>query len=1021
MAELGDFLLGANDPEVERVKVEVTMLDYDYVQTCNKMPELKAILKMLKSGKEGRYPHLEKTVEEKVLSMLPEKDRKKVLSMRSEASSSEIYDEEKELNAWLESMGGTSKPKVSVPVGITEVPPVPPSSSGDIFGDDPAPPAPPPVTSSGGSRYPPVRGSKEAGLNNARKARGEKAPAPAYTESKPRLNKESMSNRDYFRAWDKFDVEAEEKALEEAEQEGDERAQQARYEARRKEEKNRIRRQKEMAKLRDSLNFDSMSEKERTWMAQREKNKGNECFRSGENDDALLYYSRSIALDDSNAIVYANRAMANIRLNNFDAAVSDCTMSIALDPTYTKALSRRGMVHHRCGRYSLAEDDFAAALKMDPTNKEFAALLMRSKEKRKDVEGEATHQKTKKKVMIQEVSDSEDEDEEEEEEEIFELGADGFDVSAAPSKKIDLDVVSNFIAASKFKGEKAGMVFKLGEHGLGYYKDEKKGKKGVKKSKPQEAKKPKAAFKKVVIEESDSEEDSDEEVEVKVNVKRTTGNEKSVKLKDQGNAAMAKGEFKEAVRLYGESLKLDGNNVASLNNRSLAWLKLNDGKNAKKDATACIEKSSTPNVKAFYRRGLAGVLIGEKESLLQSKEDFEKVLELEPDNTTAMKELQELEVKLVGTPIKVDAQLDGEGNSGSNDSSPMGFTKLSLEEVEEAKEAQPSPNAAKKTKKIVIEDDSDESDEEEDEDEEKSNKLKDEGNALLKVGKNTDAIAKYDEAIELWTRNVAAINNKCMALIKMESFEEGEKAADEVLKIEPENVKAVFRKACCIVGRGEKAGVEGLKEAMELFEKSVKLGGGGGEKCKERVLCLKLISKLEESLKREKLRHMSKEGGAGVASPNVTPSKGVIDRKVEETMEKLKSSSIKVDVGSFSVPKTTTEMETAVRSLMVVEDGKKVVEYLEAFKAGTWKKCFKDSMDPDLLGGIFTALEKNWDEDAGRAKKITGNIAKVAGGLSMVFMVMKDEGRNSLKKLIENVKGDSSTAKQWKKSFKEAI
>lgn len=48
-----------------------------------------------------------------------------------------------------------------------------------------------------------------------------------------------MSNRDYFRAWDKFDVEAEEKALEEAEQEGDERAQQARYEARRKEEKNR--------------------------------------------------------------------------------------------------------------------------------------------------------------------------------------------------------------------------------------------------------------------------------------------------------------------------------------------------------------------------------------------------------------------------------------------------------------------------------------------------------------------------------------------------------------------------------------------------------------------------------------------------------------------------------------------------------------------------------------------------------------------------------------------------------------
>jgi len=1016
MAELGDFLLGANDPEVDRVNVEVTMLDYDYVKTCNKMPELKAILKTLKSGKEGRYPHLEKTVEEKVLSMLPERDRKKVLSMRSEATSSDIYDEQKELDAWLDNMGGGQELKVSVPVGIAEVPPTPPHS-GDIFGEA-TPPAPPPAApTAGATRYPPVRGSKEAGLENARKARGNKATSSSSSnisvqEDKPRLNKESMSNRDYFRAWDKFDVDAEENALDEEEKEENDRAQKARVEARRKEEKNRARRQKEMAELRDKLNFDSMSEKERSWMAQREKNKGNECFRSGENDDALLYYSRSIALEDSNAIVYANRAMANIRLNNFDAAVSDCTMSIAIDPTYTKALSRRGMVHHRCGRYSLAEDDFGAALKMDPTNKEFAALLMRSKEKRKEIKGEATHQKTKKKVMIQEVSDSEEESDEEEEE-ILEMGADGFDISDAPSKPLDLDVVSNFVAASKFKGKKPGMVFKLGDDGLGYYKDNKKGKK----KEEVKASKPKAVFKKVAIMESGSdEESSDDEVEVNVNVKRTTRDNKSAKFKDEGNVAMAKGNLEEAVKLYGESLKLDGDNVASLNNRSLAFLKLKKGAEAKQDATAAINKSSTPNIKAYYRRGLAGAMIGCVDALKDSKKDFEKVLELEPDNTTAMKELQEIEMKLSGTPIKVDAQID-ESTSGSNESSPMGFTKLSLEEVEEAKEAQPSPDASKKTtKKIVIEDDSEDEDDEED-----SNKLKDEGNALLKAGKCEDAIANYEEALKIWDGNVAAINNKCLALIKIKKFEEGEKTAAEVLKIEPENVKALFRKACCIVGKGEKAGVDGLKEAMVLFEKSVKLGGGGGEKCKERMACQGLIKKLEESLKREKLRNMSKEVGAGVASPNTTPSKGAIDRKVEETMEKLKSSAVKVDAGSFGVPKTTTEMETAVRSLANVEEGKKVVEYLAAFKAGTWKKCFKDSMDPDLLAGIFVAIEKNWDDDAERAKKITASIAKVAGALSMVFMVMKEEGRTSLKKLVENIKGDASTSKQWGKSFKEAL
>jgi len=83
----------------------------------------------------------------------------------------------------------------------------------------------------------------------------------------------------------------------------------------------------------------------------REKNKGNECFRAGENEEALLFYSRAIALNERSAVVYANRAMANIRLNNFESAVSDCTRALEIDPNYTKALSRRGMVHHRSGRY----------------------------------------------------------------------------------------------------------------------------------------------------------------------------------------------------------------------------------------------------------------------------------------------------------------------------------------------------------------------------------------------------------------------------------------------------------------------------------------------------------------------------------------------------------------------------------------------------------------------------------------------------------------------------------------------
>jgi len=48
MAELGDFLLGATDPLVDKIQVDVSMLDYDFVLKCDKINELKAVLKVLK-------------------------------------------------------------------------------------------------------------------------------------------------------------------------------------------------------------------------------------------------------------------------------------------------------------------------------------------------------------------------------------------------------------------------------------------------------------------------------------------------------------------------------------------------------------------------------------------------------------------------------------------------------------------------------------------------------------------------------------------------------------------------------------------------------------------------------------------------------------------------------------------------------------------------------------------------------------------------------------------------------------
>jgi tetratricopeptide (TPR) repeat protein len=85
----------------------------------------------------------------------------------------------------------------------------------------------------------------------------------------------------------------------------------------------------------------------------REKQKGNESFRSGENDEAYSYYSRSLALDDSVAAVYSNRALVCLRTGKLETAEDDCSRALFLDPSFTKARSRRGIARLKSGKYEL--------------------------------------------------------------------------------------------------------------------------------------------------------------------------------------------------------------------------------------------------------------------------------------------------------------------------------------------------------------------------------------------------------------------------------------------------------------------------------------------------------------------------------------------------------------------------------------------------------------------------------------------------------------------------------------------
>ena len=56
--------------------------------------------------------------------------------------------------------------------------------------------------------------------------------------------------------------------------------------------------------------------------------------------DALQWYDKAIELDGSNAIYFANRAFAHIKLEKLGAAIADATQAIELNPKYVKAGSQ---------------------------------------------------------------------------------------------------------------------------------------------------------------------------------------------------------------------------------------------------------------------------------------------------------------------------------------------------------------------------------------------------------------------------------------------------------------------------------------------------------------------------------------------------------------------------------------------------------------------------------------------------------------------------------------------------------
>lgn len=82
-------------------------------------------------------------------------------------------------------------------------------------------------------------------------------------------------------------------------------------------------------------------------------------------EEAVEQYTQAILAAEPSALVYANRAIALMKLDRPKAAENDCTLALKLNPDSAKALRVRGKARKVLGKYEDALHDLSASQQID--------------------------------------------------------------------------------------------------------------------------------------------------------------------------------------------------------------------------------------------------------------------------------------------------------------------------------------------------------------------------------------------------------------------------------------------------------------------------------------------------------------------------------------------------------------------------------------------------------------------------------------------------------------------------------
>ncbi|KAM4883344.1 RNA polymerase II-associated protein 3 [Thomomys bottae] len=267
--------------------------------------------------------------------------------------------------------------------------------------------------------------------------------------------------------------------------------------------------------------------------------------------------------------------------------------------------------------------------------------------------------------------------------------------------------------------------------------------------------------------------------------------QKALALKEKGNKFFKQGKYDEAIECYTKGMDADPYNPMLPTNRASAYFRLRKFAVAESDCNLAIALNRS-YTKAYARRGAARFAL---QKLEDAKKDYEKVLELEPNNFEATNELR-----------KINQALTAKENScPKENATPIKSTEREKKQIEEQQNKQQAISE------------------------------KDLGNAFFKEG-------KYERAIECYTRGIAADGanallpaNRAMAYLKIQKYEEAERDCTQAILLDGSYSKAFARRGTARTFLGK------INEAKQDFEMVLLLEPGNKQAVTE-------LSKLKKVL-----------------------------------------------------------------------------------------------------------------------------------------------------------------------------